>query len=169
MKPLAVPFAATLVVGLAFAGASGLSADKPEAPAKGYGPPERLLPASAQVYFRWDGVAAHREQYAQTALGQLLSRDLAPLRKELLELYPRLLRSELTEKKLLEGLPPDRLAKIHAAVGESGKLLDVLAEHGIVAAAEVSPLPSLYQMAFGAAQMAFGKKSDANPLMPRVQ
>ena len=83
-------------------------------------PPERLLPASAQVYLRWDGVAAHREQYAQTALGQLLTRDLAPLRKELLDLYPKLLRSELTEKKLLDGMPPDRLAKIHASVAESG-------------------------------------------------
>jgi hypothetical protein len=132
-------------------------------------PPERLLPATAQAYLRWDGIAAHREQYAQTALGQLFSRDLAPLRKELLELYPRVLRAELTEKKLLEGMPPDRLAKIHAAVGESGKLLDVLGEHGIVAAADISPLPNLFQLAIGATQMAMGKKTETNPLMPRVQ
>src|SRR6476646_10778108 len=89
-------------------------------------PPERLLPATAQVYVRWDGVAAHREQYAQTALGQLLGKDLAPLRKELLDLYPRLLRAELTERKLLDGMPPVRLARIHAAVAESSKLLTVL-------------------------------------------
>jgi hypothetical protein len=132
-------------------------------------PPERLLPASAQVYLRWDGVAAHREQYAQTALGQLLTRDLAPLRKELLDLYPKLLRSELTEKKLLDGMPPDRLAKIHASVAESGKLLDVLADHGIVVGAEISPLPNLWQMAVGAVQSARGKKTDGNPFMPRVQ
>src|SRR5688572_10823728 len=84
-------------------------------PASAADPPERLLPATAQVYVRWDGVPAHRDQYAQTALGQLVANDLAPLRKELLDLYPKLLRAELTERKLLDGLPPQRLAKIHSA------------------------------------------------------
>jgi hypothetical protein len=131
--------------------------------------PERLLPASAQVYVRWDGVAAHREQYARTAIGQLLMHDLAPLKKELLQAYPKLLRAELTERKLLDGMPPQKLAKIHAAVAESSKLLDVLLDHGVVAAAEVSPLPNLFQLAVGGLQMATGKKGDGNPMMPRVQ
>jgi hypothetical protein len=160
MKPLPLFLAALLLAGQS-RGADATPLAK--------APPEQLLPASAQVYLRWDGVAAHREQYAQTALGQLLARDLAPLRKELLDLYPRLLRSELTEKKLLDGMKPDRLAKIHAAVAESSKLLDVLAEHGLVVGAEISPLPSLWQMAVGAVQSARGKKTDGNPFMPRVQ
>jgi hypothetical protein len=130
--------------------------------------PEQLIPATAQVYFRWDGVAAHRAQYSRTALGQLLGRDLAPLRQQLLDLYPRLLRSELTEKKLLDGLAPDRLAKIHAAVAESARLLDVLAEHGIIVSAEIAP-PNLIQMAFSAAQASGGKKVDGSAFLPRVQ
>jgi hypothetical protein len=131
--------------------------------------PERLLPASTQVYLRWDGVSAHRDQYAQTALGQLLGHDLAPLRKELLDLYPRYLRAELTERKLLDGMAPDRLAKIHAAVAESAKLVDVLAEHGVIVAAEISPFPSVWQMAVGAVQSAIRKQPLNNPLIPRVQ
>jgi hypothetical protein len=130
--------------------------------------PEQLIPASVQVYARWDGVTAHREQYAQTAIGKLLGDDLAPLRRELLDLYPRLLRSELTEKKLLDGLPPGRLAAIHAAVAESGKLLDVLAQHGIVVAVEIGQPPSLWQMAVTAAQAAMKKGADPSALLPRV-
>jgi hypothetical protein len=131
-------------------------------------PPEHMIPATAQLYVRWDGVAAHREQYAQTAIGQLLGHDLAPLRKELLNLYPRLLRTELTERKLLDGMPPDRLAKIHAAVAESGKLVEVLAEHGVIVGAEVG-VPSVFQFGVGAVKSAFGKKTETNPVMPRVQ
>ncbi|HEY1375455.1 MAG TPA: hypothetical protein VGF55_01615 [Gemmataceae bacterium] len=154
MKPLAPLIAAVMLVGPARA------ADPP---------PERLIPASAQVYVRWDGVAAHREQYAQTALGQLLGRDLAPLRQELLDYFPRTLRAELTERKLLDGLPPQRLVKIHAAVTESSRLLDVLADHGLIVAADVSPLPSLWQMAVGGVQSALGKKLEGNPLLPHFQ
>ncbi len=160
MKPLPLFFAVLLLAGQS-RGADSTSLAKSS--------PEHLLPATTQVYLRWDGVAAHREQYAQTALGQLLARDLAPLRKELLDFYPKLLRAELTEKKLLDGVPPDRLAKIHAAVAESSKLLDVVAEHGFVVGAEFSPLPSLWQMAIGAVRSARGKKTDGNPFMPRVQ
>jgi hypothetical protein len=130
--------------------------------------PEQLIPAGVQVYARWDGVAVHRQQYGQTALGQLLGHDLAPLRKELLELYPRLLRSEVTEKHLLDGLSPDRLAKIHAAVAESGKLLDVLAEHGVIVTAEIGQPPSLWQMAVTAAQAAMKKEADPAAILPRV-
>jgi hypothetical protein len=131
-------------------------------------PPERLLPATAQLYVRWDGVTAHRDQYAQTAMGQLIGTDLAPLRKELLDLYPRVLRAEFTERKLLDGMPAQRLAKIHAAVAESSKLLDVLADHGFIIAAEVSPLPSLWQMAVSGVRASMGKKVEGNPFMPRV-
>jgi hypothetical protein len=155
MKPLAQFLAVLLLVG------SARAAD--------VAPPERLLPAAAQVYLRWDGVAAHRQEYAQTAFGQLLARDLAPLRKELLDLYPKLLRAELTERKLLDGMPPERLAKIHAAVAESSKLLDVVTEHGVIVGVEINPLLNLLQMAVGAVQSARGKKVDGSPLMPRVQ
>ena len=34
--------------------------------------PEQLLPATTQVYLRWDGTAAHRQEFDKTALGKIL-------------------------------------------------------------------------------------------------
>src|SRR3954454_1015034 len=86
------------------------------APVRAAEPPERLLFAGTQVYARWDGVAAHREAYAQTVVGKLLSEDLAPLVKALLEQYPRALQSGLVDSKLLAGVTPDVLAGMQAEV-----------------------------------------------------
>src|SRR5438093_12290451 len=86
-------------------------------------PPERLLFAGTQVYARWDGVAAHREAYAQTVVGKLLSDDLAPLAKSLMGQFPRALQSGLVDSKLLTGAAPDMLARMQADVVESGKSL----------------------------------------------
>src|SRR5581483_5501425 len=37
--------------------------------------PEQLLPATTQVYLRWDGVEAHRAAYEKTALGKMMKGD----------------------------------------------------------------------------------------------
>jgi hypothetical protein len=134
-------------------------------------PPERLLFAGTQVYVRWDGVAAHREAYAQTVVGKLLSDDLAPLAASLVEQFPRLLQSGLVDAKLLEGAAPDKLARMQADVVESAKSLDVLIQHGAVFGLEVAPMPNLLQMAVGAAQMALkkGPADNGNPLLPPIR
>jgi hypothetical protein len=132
-------------------------------------PPERLLPAGTQVYLRWDGAAAHREAYRQLPIGKLLEGELAPLLKSLLDLFPDGLRSGLTNAKLLDGEPPEKLAKVHADVAAAGKLLDVVADHGVVVGLETGGLPSLWQMAMGGVQSALGQKTERNPLIPRVQ
>src|SRR5262245_17839061 len=134
-------------------------------------PPERLLFAGTQVYARWDGVAAHRDAYAQTVVGKLLSDDLAPLAATLREQFPRLLQSGLVDIKLLEGTAPDVLARMQADVVRAGKSLEVLIQHGAVVGLEVAPLPNLLQLAAGAAQMAFkkGNTDGANPLIPPVR
>ena len=38
--------------------------------------PERLLPRDSQVYFRWDGVEAHREAFNKSAVGKTLQGDM---------------------------------------------------------------------------------------------
>ena len=121
--------------------------------------PERLLPAGTQVYLRWDGVAAHRDAYRQVPIGKLLEGELAPLLKTLLDLFPEGLRSGLTNAKLLDGEPPDKLAKVHADVVAAGKLLDVVAEHGVVIGLETGGLPSLWEMALGGVQSALCQMS----------
>src|SRR5262249_61606987 len=37
--------------------------------------PEQLLPATTQLYLRWDGIEAHRADYEKLALGQMLKGD----------------------------------------------------------------------------------------------
>ena len=37
--------------------------------------PEQLLPDGAQIYFRWDGIEAHRAAYEKTAIGKMMQRD----------------------------------------------------------------------------------------------
>src|SRR5437764_15206009 len=94
-------------------------------------PPEQLLPASTQIYLRWDGVEAHRDRYRQVTLGRLLEGDLAPLFKSLWDYYPKALQSEFIDQKLLEGAPPSRLARLQADVAHAARLPTVLARHGL--------------------------------------
>src|SRR5262249_32527465 len=117
------------IVALTAIGGNSIAAEKP---------PESLLFAGTQVYARWDGVAAHRDAYAQTVVGKLLSDDLAPLAKSLLEQFPRLLQSGLVDSKLLSGAAPDALAAMQTEVVESGKSLDVLIRHGAVFGLEMA-------------------------------
>jgi hypothetical protein len=134
-------------------------------------PPERLLFAGTQVYARWDGVAAHRDAYLQTVAGKLLSDDLAPLAKSLMQQFPRALQSGLVDNKLLSGAAPDALAAMQADVVESARSLDIVIRQGAVFGLEVAPLPNLLQLAMGAAQMALkkGTPDNSNPLLPPVR
>lgn len=134
-------------------------------------PPERLLFAGTQVYARWDGVAAHRDAYGQTVAGKLLSDDLAPLAKSLMQQFPRALQSGLVDAKLLTGAAPDALAAMQADVVESARSLDIVIRQGAVFGLEVAPLPNLLQMAVGAAQMALkkGAADNGNPLLPPIR
>src|SRR5262245_1102531 len=132
-------------------------------------PAEHLLPASTQIYLRWDGVDAHRDRYRQVTIGRLLESDLAPLLKTLLDYYPKTLQSEYVDQKLLDGSPPSRLARFQADVAQAGKLPEILARHGIIIAGEIGPMPSLWSMAIGAVKQATGKVDAANPLMPTIR
>jgi hypothetical protein len=142
------------------------------APARAAEPPERLLFAGTQVYLRWDGVAAHRAEYAQSAAGQLLANELNPLLRKLAAQYPEQLHNALVNEKVLAGTPPDRLVQIQADVTEAAKLLDVVFEHGVVVGVEVRPAPGLVGVAFGKLRTALTgqqQKEEPNPLIPTVQ
>lgn len=133
-------------------------------------PPERLLPATTQVYIRWDGIPAHRDRYSQVTVGRLLESDLAGLLKYALDAFPRSLQHEFVDGKLLDGVAPARLAELQADVVRAGRLTDMIATHGVIAAAEVGPMPNVFALAIGAAQR-FGGKADGrgNPIMPKIR
>jgi hypothetical protein len=132
-------------------------------------PPEQLLPATTQVYVRWDGVEAHRDRYRQVTIGRLLESDLAPLVKSLIDLYPRSLQADFIDQKLLDGASPSQLAKQQADVVRASRLPEILTRHGLILAVEVSPMPSIFSMAMGALKMSAGQHDAPNPLMPSVQ
>lgn len=133
-------------------------------------PPERLLPATTQVYFRWDGVPAHRDRYSQVTVGRLLEHDLAGLLKFALDAIPRSMQQEFVDARLLDGAAPAKLAELQADVAKAGRIADVLAKRGVIVAAEVGPMPNVFAMAIGAAKRASGKAdSQSNPLLPKIR
>src|SRR5665213_555521 len=74
--------------------------------------PEQMLPATTQVYLRWDGVDAHRAAYDKSSLGQMMQGDTGGF---VTSLYGQLqdgLSALLTVDQLLGGVAPDKLAKM---------------------------------------------------------
>lgn len=106
--------------------------------------PEKLLSPTTQIYYDWDGVAAHRDAYRKSARGQMLAGDTG---KFLADVYERLLRKFALESfgsPLLKGDNVDELAAKHAQFKLAAKLPQLLAETGIVAGFELrSPTVSL--------------------------
>jgi hypothetical protein len=45
--------------------------------------PESILPAKSQLYFRWDGAKAHREEFGKTAFGKTMKGDTGKFLDEL--------------------------------------------------------------------------------------
>ncbi len=99
--------------------------------------PEQLLPATTQVYLRWDGVAAHRAAYDKSALGQMMQDDTGAFVGDLYGQIQDGLSALLTVDQLLGGVAPDKLAKMQADANEAAKLLPALSQNGFIFAAEV--------------------------------
>lgn len=104
--------------------------------------PERLLSPTTQVYYRWDGVAAHREAYRKSARGQMLAGDTGKFIEDAYERLVRLGVEKLFGDKLLnDGADPDELAARHADYRQAVRLPKLLAETGIVVGVELRPPP----------------------------
>jgi hypothetical protein len=99
-------------------------------------PPEHLLPATAQVYLRWDGVEAHRAAYEKTALGKTFQGDTGKFVASVFDQLQEFLGGAVVTE-LLKGTPPDKLQKIQADAVKAPKLLAALGKHGVILAAEL--------------------------------
>jgi hypothetical protein len=98
--------------------------------------PEALLPASTQVYLRWDGIPAHRAAYAKTALGQTLAGETGTFVFGLFAQAREAMNSALTAEQLLSGLPPEELQKVQAHTADAAQFLNELVQRGFVLAGE---------------------------------
>jgi hypothetical protein len=102
--------------------------------------PEALLPATTQVYLRWDGVGAHGPAYARTALGQTLRGDTGAFLGKLFSTTQDALGGILSVEQLLGGVPPEELQKLQANAAEATRLLPELGERGVLVAAELTSI-----------------------------
>jgi len=98
--------------------------------------PENLLPASTQIYLRWDGVEAHRGAYEKTALGKMLQGDMGNSWTAFFSQLQESIGGMLTNEQLLGGVPPERLKKLQEDAAQAPKLLGLLSQHGLVVAVE---------------------------------
>jgi hypothetical protein len=94
--------------------------------------PEALLPATTQVYLRWDGVEAHRAAYEKTALGKMMQGDTGAFFAGNFGQLQTTLGALLTAQALLTGTPPDQLQKLQTDAAEAGKALALFGKHGVL-------------------------------------
>jgi hypothetical protein len=108
-------------------------------PPKTTAPPEALLARDSIVYLRFDGLARHRQAYDQTALAQVLNGELGDFLLEIGKLIQDALGPQQVKDKLLSGLPPDQLVKVHSASKQLPLVLKHIQQHGFVVGVEVVP------------------------------
>jgi hypothetical protein len=102
--------------------------------------PEALLSAKTQLYIRWDGIDAHKEAHAKTALGKMLQGDMGTFVTGLFGQMQEGLGTLLTVEQLLGGAPPEKLQQMQADAAEAAKLLPILGQHGFILAGELRSL-----------------------------
>ncbi len=130
---------------------------------------EQLLPPTAQVYVRWDGVAAHREAYRASTLGAAMDAETGRAVRQLVEQLPAQIGSNLLSQPLLQGKPPGELAAVHADLKKANRFLDVLAERGAVLAVEAQgPRPTLGGVFEAVGGLVKGTGNPEAVLMPDV-
>jgi hypothetical protein len=102
--------------------------------------PERLLPASTQVYLRWDGIDAHKAAYAKTSLGQMMKGDTGAFITGLFDKLQTSAAALLTVDSLRRGLDPKTLKKMQADAKAAATLFPQLGKHGFILAGELRQL-----------------------------
>jgi hypothetical protein len=102
--------------------------------------PESLLPATTQVYLRFDGLDAHRAAYAKTALGQMLQGDTGTFFTSLFKQLEEGASAAATLSQLLGGASPQQMKKMQADAKAIARLPGLLSDKGFLLALEVRSL-----------------------------
>lgn len=132
--------------------------------------PERLLSPTSQLYVRWDGVAAHAETYKQSFWGPLMAGPTGDSVRALVAKIPKLLGSSLIADPLLDGKPPAELKANLLDIKNASKLLDLLADRGVVVGAEIrEPKPTLKALGSALGGLIGGKPPSPDAFIPEVR
>lgn len=106
--------------------------------------PEKLLPSSTQLYVRWDGVTAHNAAYKKSVWGGVMAGPTGDSIRALLAKGPKYLGASSLADPLLDGKSPAELKATLADLKAAEKLVELIADKGVLVAAEVrEPLPTL--------------------------
>ena len=133
-------------------------------------PPEKLLASSTQLYVRWDGIPAHKEAYKNSFWGGLMAGPTGDSVRALLARGPKLLGSSVLADPLLAGKSPAELKANIADLKAAEKFADLLADKGILVAAEIrEPAPTIKGLGQALGGLIGGKMPGAEALMPDAQ
>lgn len=102
--------------------------------------PERLLPASTQIYLRWDGIDAHKDAYAKTSLGQMMKGDTGTFIAGVFDKLQTSAAALLTIDTLRRGLDPKTLKKMQTDARAAATLFPQLGKRGFILAGELRQL-----------------------------
>jgi hypothetical protein len=102
--------------------------------------PERLLPASTQIYLRWDGVEAHKDAYAKTSLGQMMKGDTGTFITGLFDKLQTSAAALLTIDTLRRGLDPKTLKKMQTDARAAATLFPQIGKRGFILAGSLRSL-----------------------------
>jgi hypothetical protein len=101
--------------------------------------PERLLPDTTQVYYRFDGLQSHREAFAKTAMGRTLDGEAGEWVGSLIRSFADSLEGFLTSQPVLGDDPPEQIVEsIRAEVPEAIQLAARIQKYGVVVGLEVA-------------------------------
>ncbi|HTU88477.1 MAG TPA: hypothetical protein VMF69_00120 [Gemmataceae bacterium] len=102
--------------------------------------PERLLPATTQIYLRWDGVDAHQAAYGKTSLGRMMKGDTGAFIAGVFDKLQNSSAALLTVETLRRGLEPKALKKMQADAKAAAKLFGQLGRTGFILAGQLRQL-----------------------------
>jgi len=102
--------------------------------------PERLLPATTQIYLRWDGIDAHKKAYAKTSLGQMMKGDTGAFVTGLFDKLQTSAGALLTIETLRRGEDPKTLKKMQADAKSAATLFPLIGKNGFILAGELRQL-----------------------------
>lgn len=155
------PFAAALVA-LALAAPARAADSDPV--------PEKLLPATTQLYVRWDGVTAHNDAYKKSVWGPVMAGPTGDSVRTLVAKGPQLLGAAVLADPLLAGQAPSELKANLADLKAAEKFVDLIADKGIIVAGEVrEPAPTIKGIGSAVTGLLGGKMPAVGAVMPDAQ
>ncbi len=132
--------------------------------------PEKLLPPTTQLYVRWDGVTAHNDAYKKSVWGPVMAGPTGDSIRALLAKGPKLLGSSVLADPLLDGKSPAELKTNLADLKAAEKLVDLIADKGVIVAGEVREAsPTIKGVGSAITGLFSGKLPGADAVMPDAQ